>query len=66
MISKELSFKSYKEICSGEKKKVNLGYWGDWRTSTGWNFVVENNSLVPVRRALEYYIYVVVPGVEIS
>ena len=26
LISKEISHKSYKEICKGEKKKVNLGY----------------------------------------
>ena len=54
MISKELSFKSYKEICSGEKKKVNLGYWGN----DEWNgFIVENNSLVHFARERGKYIY---------
>ena len=39
LISKEIDYKSYKEICSGEKKKVNLGF------NNEWNFRVENNSL---------------------
>ena len=52
LISKDITYKSYKEICSGEKKKVNLGYWGDW----GF-FQVENNSLVHIPRKLEYNIY---------
>ena len=47
-----MSYKSYKEICSGEKKKVNLGYWGNWDF-----FKVENNSLVHIPRMLESYIY---------
>ena len=29
LISKEVSYKSYKEICSGEPKKVNLGFNND-------------------------------------
>ena len=29
LISKEISYKSYKEICSGEPKKVNLGFNND-------------------------------------
>ena len=46
MISKEISFKSHhKEICSGEKKKVNLGYWGNRPL-----YKVENNSLVHIAR----------------
>ena len=52
MISKDISFKSYKEICSGEKKKVNLADWGNWHA-----FKVENNSMVHIARDLEYYIY---------
>ena len=40
LISKEISSKSYKEICSGEKKKVNIGYNNDPPFMT-----VENNSL---------------------
>ena len=52
MISKDSSFKSYKEICSGEKKKVNLGHWGNWK-----GFKVENNSMVHIPRKLEDYIH---------
>ena len=52
LISKEISYKSYREICSGEKKKVNLGHWGNW-----WDFKVENNSMVPMSRNLEYNIH---------
>ena len=52
LISKQISYKSYKEICGGEKKKVNLGYWGnlDW-------FKVENNSLVHTPRKADNYIH---------
>ena len=50
LISKEIYYKSYKEICSGEPKKVNLGYWGNW-----WNFEVENNSLVTIDKDESYY-----------
>ena len=47
----EISFQSYKEICSGEKTKVNLGY-------LGYNYLeVENNSMVHTPRKLENYIY---------
>ena len=49
LISKEISYRSYKEICSGEKTKVNLGYA---RTS-----MVEKNSLVHAPRALDHYIH---------
>ena len=53
LISKEINYKSYKEICSGEPKKVNLGYWGNY-----WNFKVENNSLVPIDKSHpSYYIH---------
>ena len=52
MISKGSSFKSYKEICSGEKKKVNLAYWGNWG-----GYIVENNSLVHIARKLLDNIY---------
>ena len=45
LISKEISWKSYKEICSGEKKKVNLGYYGNWNS-----FKVENNVMVHISR----------------
>ena len=51
LISKEISYKSYKEICSGEPKKVNLGYWGNW----GGN-EVKNNSMVHISRDLDFYI----------
>ena len=42
LISKEISYKSYKEICSGEPKKVNLGYNNDYNI-----LIVENNTLMP-------------------
>ena len=51
LISKEIGYKSYKEICSGETKKVNLAYWGSYEYSK-----VENNSLVHIPRELKYYI----------
>ena len=51
LISKEISYKSYKEICSGEPKKVNLGY-----VLETW-FQVENNSLVHIPRKLKENIY---------
>ena len=38
LISKEIDYKSYKEICSGEPKKVNLGFNNLW---------VWNNTLMP-------------------
>ena len=41
LIGQEIGYKSYKEICSGEPKKVNLGYNMDKKT-----LEVENNSLV--------------------
>ena len=44
LISKEVSYKSFKEICSGEPKKVNLGYNYDPGL-----LEVENNSLVQTR-----------------
>ena len=52
LLSKEISYKSHKEICRGEKKNVNLGYKADWEY-----FIVENNSLVHIPRKLEYYIH---------
>ena len=52
LISKEIGYRSYKDICSGEKKKVNLGHYGNW-----WNFKVENNLMVHVGRRLNNYIY---------
>ena len=52
LISKEISYQSYKEICSGEKKKVNLGHWGNSKV-----FKVENNSLVHIPRELKDYIH---------
>ena len=48
LISKEISYKSYKEICSGETKKVNLGFWGNF-----FAFKEENNSLVHIPRTLD-------------
>ena len=40
LISREISSKSYKEICSGEPKKVNLGFNNDPTI-----LKVENNTL---------------------
>ena len=48
LISKEISYKSYKEICSGEKTKVKLGQWGNYE-----GFKVENNSLLHTPRIRE-------------
>ena len=42
LISKEIRFKSYREICSGEKTKVNLGF-----NNLGQVLKVENNSVQP-------------------
>ena len=53
LISKEISYKSFKEICSEEKKKVNLGHWGNWGAMK-----VENNSMVQfAREPLEALLY---------
>merc|ERR1719219_2493081 len=41
LIGQEIGYKSYKEICSGEPKKVNLAY-----NYEKWILEVENNSLV--------------------
>ena len=41
LINKEISYKNYKEICSGEPKKVNLGFNYDYY----WK--IENNTLMP-------------------
>ena len=51
LLSKEIPYKSFKEICGGEPKKVNLGYWGN-----DWWMRVENNSLVHIPRTLKQYI----------
>ena len=51
LISKEISYKSYKEICSGEPIKVNLGY------NNILTFTVENNSLVHSPRHINQYMY---------
>ena len=58
LLSKEIPYKSFKEICSGEPKKVNLGHWGDW-----WNMKVENNSLVTIKKDKGYYY---IPGQDSS
>ena len=42
LISKAISYKSYKEICSGEPKKVNLGFNNDYNI-----LKVKNNTLMP-------------------
>ena len=42
LINKKISSQSFKEICSGEPKKVNLGYNNDWGI-----LKIENNTLMP-------------------
>ena len=42
LISKTIRYKSYKEICSGEPKKVNLGFNNDYNI-----LKVKNNTLMP-------------------
>ena len=61
LISKEIDYKSVKEICSGEPKKVNLGYWGNWE-----GFKVENNSLVPIRRSPRFQIHGKFPRISLD
>ena len=52
LISKDIIFKSYKEICSGEKKKVNLGF------NFGFSsFKVINNSLVNIPREVADHVH---------
>ena len=41
LISKEIEYKSYKDICSGEKKIVNIGFNNDENY-----MIVENKTLV--------------------
>ena len=50
LIGQEIGYKSYKEICSGEPKKVNLAYNFEW-----WILEVENNSLVEIPRSINIY-----------
>ena len=52
LISKEVSYKSYKEICSGEPKKVNLGFNNDRDI-----LKVENKSIVHTHRNLKVGIH---------
>ena len=51
LISKEISYKTYKEICIGEPIKVNMGF----NYERSW-FQVENNSLIHIPREAPYYI----------
>ena len=60
LISKEIDYKSYKEICSGEPaKKVNLGYMdGDIKNIDGTDgFKIENNLLVQTEVPMEQRIH---------
>ena len=45
LISKEIIYKSYKDICSGEKRKVRIGFNNDDHF-----MVVENNTLTNIPR----------------
>ena len=56
LISKRISYKSFKEICSGEPRKVNLGYPGNFRLASS-GLMVENNSLVPLAKDPRQYIH---------
>ena len=52
LMSKEIGYKSYKEICSGEPKKVNLGFnndWGQWK--------VENNTQIAYPQSCDDFPY---------
>ena len=49
LISKEISYRSFKEICRGDKKKVNLGF------NTDWYFLMNNDSMVEIVRKPENY-----------
>lgn len=51
LIGKEIGYKSYKEICSGEPKKVNLGF-----NNYPGTLKVVNNTLLPLppRRLYNY------------
>ena len=42
LLSRELIVPTYKHVCRGEKKKVNLGYNND-----PLSFKVENNAIIP-------------------
>ena len=59
LISKEISCKNYKDICSGEKKKVNLGF-----NHVKKAFEIQNNSLVPLPRVHINYIYGELPSLS--
>ena len=48
LLSRELIVPTYKHVCRGEKKKVNLGY-----NNIETLFKVENNTLIPYQRLLK-------------
>ena len=52
LISKEITYKSYKEICSGEPKKVNLG-----NSDGEISMKIENNTLKQRDRWTDTYIH---------
>ena len=45
-LSKEISYRGYKEICSAEKKQVNLA------SANQWFFMVRGQFLVPIPRTM--------------
>ena len=53
LISKEIDYKSYREICSGERKKINLGFNSDPYVG----FIVKNSSLVQIPRKPENFMF---------
>ena len=52
MISKDIKVPSYKDICGGEPRKMNLGYNNQWQSGI---IKVENNTLI--RYPPKQYIY---------
>ena len=57
LINKEISYKSFKEICSEEPTKVNLGYRVQYEGESHDVMKVENNSLVQMPHEPVDYIY---------
>ena len=55
LISKEVNWKSSKEICNGEPRKVNLGYVNEKDEHDP--FEIQNNSLVHFPREPKNYMY---------
>ena len=58
LISNKTRYRSYKQICIGEPKKVNLGYNAGFSSDTIFqDFKIENNSIVHITRNLSHYLH---------